>query len=84
MRRFLLILACCACGVLPGCQTMNRRAMSEAERTESLNPKDYHDEFDVVGREGRGHQAMEHESDGLTKWIESPKARAINRNLGFD
>lgn len=84
MRRFLLILVCCACGSSIGCQTMNRRAMSEAERTEVYNPKDYTDEYDVVGKEGRGHQAMEHESDFLTRFISSPKARAINRNLGYD
>jgi len=58
--------------------------MSEAERTNAYNPKDYHDEFDVVGKEGRGHQEMEHESDAFTKWIQSPKARNIERNLGID
>jgi hypothetical protein len=34
--------------------------------------------------EGRADQPMEKESDGLTKYIESPKARAINHSLGLD
>lgn len=44
----------------------------------------YNDEWGGVGKEGRGHEPMEHESDGLSKWWASPKARAIERNLGFD
>jgi hypothetical protein len=84
MRRFFLILILGAGVPLAGCETMNRRAMSDSERSEYYNPRDYHDEFDGVGQEGRGHQAMEHESDWLSRFVESPKARAINRNLGYD
>jgi hypothetical protein len=34
--------------------------------------------------EGRADQPMEKESDALTKYIDSPKARAINRSLGIE
>lgn len=53
--------------------------------------RDYFDESDVgvdewsqAGDEARGDQAKEHESDGLTKYMSSPKAQAIERNLGYD
>lgn len=48
------------------------------------NSAEYHDEWESVGSEGRGDQAYEKESDGLTKWISSPKARSIERNLGVE
>ena len=41
------------------------------------------DEWASVGQEGRGDTAREKESDWFSQF-ESPKTRAINRNLGFD
>jgi len=44
----------------------------------------YRDDYDFVGDEGRGDRPREKESDGLSKWVESPQARSINRNLGIE
>ena len=53
-------------------------------RDEANDEEDYHDEWTAVGNEARGERSKDHESDGLTHWMESPKARAINRSLGVD
>lgn len=55
-----------------------------ADPVNDPNSADYHDEWESVGSEGRGDQSFEKESDGLTKWISSPKARSIERNLGVE
>lgn len=66
----LLLLA-----ALPGCSLLDSY-QTEASR--------YRDDYDFVGEEGRGDRPREKESDGLSKWIESPQARSINRNLGIE
>lgn len=55
-----------------------------ADPNNDPNSAEYHDEWGSVGSEGRGDQAYEKESDGLTKWVSSPKARSIERNLGIE
>ncbi len=42
------------------------------------------DEWSVAGSEGRGDKPIDRESDGLTKYVSSDKARRIARNLGTD
>lgn len=42
------------------------------------------DEWGYVGDEARAGDIREKETDGLTKWVQSPKARDIERNLGID
>lgn len=57
------------------------------------NPEDYRDpsddpgaEWDFVGKEGRAEQTREFEADD--QWFKnnlmSPRARSIERNLGFE
>jgi hypothetical protein len=36
-----------------------------------------------VGKEGRGNREMEDERDPFNKWLRSPKAAAIENNLGI-
>lgn len=47
------------------------------------NSKDFGDEWGGVGKEARGATAREKEWDGLTKYMMSPKAMSIERNLGY-
>ena len=42
------------------------------------------DEWSTVGDEGRGERPKDHESDALTRYMSSPKAQGIERNLGVD
>lgn len=77
----LLKLACfCVLGALvSGCTT----AKNLHERQKKAQ-REYHDEWSVVGKEGRSEFPREKETDALTPWLESPEARAINKNLGYD
>ncbi len=84
--------------VLPGCglfqmgkdiskaswRQFRPKTRDYADPINDPNSADYHDEWETVGSEGRGEQSYEKESDGLTKWISSPKARSIERNLGVE
>ena len=76
MRRTALLLSClfAICG--SGCAMLDPNS--------KLNPNrgEYHDEFDTVGKEGRGNVEREKKIDPLGDWLYSPEARAINRNLG--
>jgi hypothetical protein len=40
-------------------------------------------EWDQVGIEGRGDRPMESSNDPFRKYLSTPKAREIERNLGF-
>jgi hypothetical protein len=48
----------------------------------NVNRGEYHDEYDMAGKEGRGDQGIEKAPDRMGSWLYSPKARAISRNLG--
>jgi hypothetical protein len=49
----------------------------------NVNRGTYSDEYTV--KEARSTQGLEHEDmEGADNWLYSPKARAINRNLGVD
>lgn len=50
----------------------------------NVNRGNYTDEY-MVHKEARSTEALEHEDvEGIDKWMLSPKARAINRDLGVD
>ncbi|RMG37357.1 MAG: hypothetical protein D6725_08995 [Planctomycetota bacterium] len=42
------------------------------------------DGWSFVGKEARGNQPIEHENDPFKRYLMSPKARSIERNLGID
>ncbi len=46
--------------------------------------QDKDDQWALVGKEGRGDRPIENENDPLKKWLMSPKARNIERNLGVE
>jgi hypothetical protein len=81
MRPFVLLLACLACGLPAGCQSFRPSARDYAD--EANDPDGAHDEWDSVRQEGRGTDATEHEWDKWTPKLMSPKAMAIERNLGY-
>jgi hypothetical protein len=76
MRRSALALLCLSSLLFPGCKMLDPDS--------KLNPNrgDYHDEYDAVGKEGRGNTEREKQVDPVGGWLYSPEARAINRNLG--
>lgn len=89
----LLTVPLAACG--SGCGLLGAGRKLGASMTHMMKPnaRDYEetdvdstgtDAWSQVGVEARGHQPFEHESDGLTNLVSSPKARRINRNLGID
>ncbi|MGQ0637292.1 MAG: hypothetical protein ACT4QC_22010 [Planctomycetaceae bacterium] len=96
MRGFLQIVLIAACGLTTGCAAMHAgrdvaegtmdmmKPRSHDYRDDANYGEKYNDEWTGVGREGRAHMPLEHESDALTPLLESPKARAINRSLGYD
>jgi len=78
MRLAPLALLCLAAPLFSGCK------MFDPESRLNPNRGEYHDEGDLVGKEGRGDQSIEPAPDKLGSWLYSPKARAINRNLGVE
>lgn len=47
------------------------------------NNADYRDAWSQVGKEARGNRPLEDDHDPLNKWLRSPKAAAIENNLGI-
>ena len=74
----LIVLLCLLSPLVSGCTMFNPNSKW------NVNRGDYHDESDLVGREGRGDQSIERAPDGMGSWLYSPKARAIQRNLGVE
>lgn len=79
MRRLLIILVCVGTYGLSGCSAVRR-----AHEYQANGIKEYHDDWKIVGEEGRGELPREKETDWLTPFLESPQHRAINKNLGYD
>jgi hypothetical protein len=75
----IFVLALLSSSCLTGCSFF--RDLQSKKETELDS---YHDEYKVAGDEGRADLPREKETDGLSAWMESPKARAINKNLGID
>jgi hypothetical protein len=68
-------------------KTMSRETM----RSVKLRPSDYRDttkevedEWTSVGRTASTVRGVEKDDDLLSKWIMSPKAMSIERNLGIE
>lgn len=69
----------------------SRVAMKESMKSVTFSPNGYRDstaeeedEWDIVGKEGRGHMAPENDPDPWwQKYVMSAKARSIERNLGI-
>jgi len=79
---------------LSGCAMVEptQHAVSSSLEMFKPNTNDYRDStlddedaWDIVGKEGRGHLEAEKDPDGWwQKYIMSPKARSIERNLGIE
>lgn len=62
-----------------GCSLM-QKAYKHQENAQS----EFHDDWTSAGTEGRGSMPRQQETDKLTPLLQSPEARAIEKNLGFD
>lgn len=94
--RYILLLSIVAALLVSstGCTVLDigRDAAVRTTRMFRPNPRDMDDssdddeaQWDFVGKEGRGDQAREVDPDPwFKKYIQSPKARSIERNLGVD
>jgi hypothetical protein len=84
------VLPMTGCGIIQAGKDITRAGFRQftPKTSDYADATDYGqeepDEWEFVGSEGRGGMQREKESDGLTKWISSPKARSIERNLGYD
>lgn len=96
MRKFAVVLLLfSAPGVFTGCavtdagkniadSSLDVLKPNARDYRDTVNdPAEFHDEWSEVGRDGRGSTAREHEWDKLTPVMMSPKAMAVERNLGF-
>lgn len=79
MRRFMIFVACLGAYSLTGCSLVQK-----AHDYQANGLKEYHDDWKIVGEEGRGELPREKETDWLTPFVESPQRRAIDKNLGYD
>jgi hypothetical protein len=96
MKSGFLVVLCLACSLSLGCSMTNsdhggrsffgpRHAPDQGDEPQTDDgEKTVDDEWGFVGQQGRGNQPREKESDRLSKWIDSPKALQINRNLGVE
>jgi hypothetical protein len=93
--RFLCCVVLCALSAAQiGCALVQQGTDVASSTLKSVRPnakgyaddnnEDFVDTWSEAGEEGRGDRPLEKESDGLTPYLESPKARAINRSLGID
>jgi len=75
----LLCMATAGCDTFPKSLSMFRPNSSDGwDPTEEPDPQ-----WESVGIEARGGQALEYENDPSRKYLMSKKARAIERNLGI-
>ena len=79
MRSLVAGLASLICCNLMGCSLMQK-----AYKHQENAITEYHDDWKTAGTEGRGEMPREKETDKLTPLLQSPQARAIEKNLGFD
>jgi hypothetical protein len=78
MRRSALLVWCLLTLLFSGCAFMDPNSPL------NVNRGSYSDEY-MVRKEARSSEELEHEDvEGMDKWLYSPKARAINRDLGVD
>jgi hypothetical protein len=90
--QFALILVFSVVAV-PGCMIVDEVQEITRQSLKTLKPRasgyrnwneEEGDGWEFVGKEGRGHQAMQQENDALIKKMQSAKARSIERNLGIE
>jgi hypothetical protein len=81
MLRVTLLLSL-VCVPLCGC-TLDEVVKNGTKGYSDSNDADMHDSWDVVRKEGRGGDPVEHEWDKLTPIVSSPQAQAIEKNLGY-
>ena len=88
----LMVLVGIVCGQ-SGCALVGpaRQFTTESWRIFKPNPRGYRDgtdevddQWSIVGIEGRGDRPLEREPDPFKKWLQSPKARSIERNLRIE
>ncbi len=80
-------------GVLPGCTAFQagREMMSESMKIFKPRTNDYRDvsqeegdNWEFVGKEARGNRPLEDQKDPIRDLFMSPRAKAIERNLGYE
>lgn len=85
----IVVLSLC----VPGCGLMKSTKQITAESMKSLKPRptDYRDttsesedEWTSVGRTASSIRGIEKDNDPARKWLLSPKAISIERNLGIE
>jgi len=83
MRLLLPVILLCL--TTAGCGTFQKSfAMFRPNSSDGWDPTEEPDpQWDSVGIEARGGQALEYENDPSRKYLMSRKARAIERNLGI-
>jgi|GEM_PF-6262158 len=89
MWRYLCLLICLLTFCQTGCMLADLgKGIGGALRPRPGNDWSSKDEetedWASVGREGRADQSRVKETDGLSKYLESSKAREINNSLGID
>lgn len=91
MNKAFVVLFVCGSMFASGCGLleMGRDVTTGTLKAFKPSSRDYGDadiEVDSwdMRQEARGDQAMTHESDSLSRWIDSDKSRKINKSLGVD
>jgi len=89
----LAALLLAASGISAGCAGPGSSGdmMHESFRIFKPRASDYRDhtqeeddEWAAVGKEARGNRPLENENDPLKEWFMSPKAKSIERSLGYE
>lgn len=83
----MVVLCLPGCGLMQSARSMTRESMKSMK----ARPNDYRDttqetedEWTNVGRTASTVRGMEKDDDPLRKWMLSPKAMSIERNLGIE
>ena len=85
----VVLVLSCGCSVFKAGKEMTQESArmlrpSARDYRDDANDERQQDAWGTVGVQARGAQPVEHESDGLTRFTQSAKARSINRSLGVD
>jgi hypothetical protein len=86
--RWFARLALCLVCLSTGCATTGSPSrmwtwLQSGGGPDDDNTPEYQDKWALAGQEGRGLRQMEDEHDPFNKWLRSPKAAAIENNLGI-
>ena len=94
MRRLTSLALCLLIACSSGCAVLDAGKDITKQTAKTLSPRhrdygdnndeSYIDEWAEYSTDARGDTPRSHESDGLTKYVQSPKAQAIERSLGYD